>query len=133
MKPLKTIFALILAVLIILLIAHLFICRVQVLRLSNGKVIDLDQMITEVKKERIIFIGEEHDRQQSHQAELEIIRKIHRAGVPFAIGLEMFTAKSQEKLDQWVAGKLSLQDFIRLYYHDWRMPWSYYRDILLYA
>ena len=133
MKPFKKILTLILLVLVILLIAHLFIGGVRVLRLSDSKVIDLDQMISEVKGARVIFVGEEHDRQQSHQAELEIIRKLHQSGVAFAIGLEMFTAKSQEKLDQWVAGKLDLQDFIRLYYHDWRMPWPYYRDILLYA
>ncbi len=129
----KAIAALLLALGLILLITHFAAGRIRVFRLSDGKIITLERMVQEVKGARVIFVGEEHDRKRSHTAELEIIERLRRAGVPLGIGLEMFTAESQGKLDQWVAGKLPPDDFIRLYYRNWHMPWPYYRDILIYA
>lgn len=105
----------------------------RALRLSDGRVMPLDRMVEEVKRARLIFVAEQHDRKETHCAQLAIIRKLHAAGVPLAIGMEMFTAESQGELDRWVAGKLPKNDFLRVYYHDWRMPWPLYRDILLYA
>ncbi len=68
-----------------------------------------------------------------HRAELEIIERLHRKGIPLAIGLEMFTYGSQGVLDRWVTGKLDRDQFIRSYYREWAMPWPLYRDIFLYA
>ena len=36
-------------------------------------------------------------------------------------------------LDQWVKGTLPSEQFIRLYYRNWGMPWPLYRDILMYV
>ncbi len=105
----------------------------RALRLSDGRAIGLDPMVEEVKQARLIFVGEQHDRKETHNAQLEIIKRLHRGGVPLAIGMEMFTAESQPELDRWVAGKLAQHDFIRFYYREWHEPWPLYRDIFLYA
>ncbi|MCM2358692.1 MAG: ChaN family lipoprotein [Geobacteraceae bacterium] len=105
----------------------------RVLRLSDGRVIGFARMIEELKGARLIFVGENHDQPEHHQAQLEIIKALRRAGVPLAIGMEMFTSGSQGELDRWVVGRLSLDEMVRLYYREWRMPWPLYRDILLYA
>jgi uncharacterized iron-regulated protein len=105
----------------------------RVLRVRDGQTISLDDMIEEVKGTRFIFVGENHDRMDNHRVELEIIKKLHRKGIPLAIGLEMFTSGSQGVLDQWVAGKLDPDQFIRSYYREWAMPWPLYRDIFVYA
>jgi len=107
--------------------------KVRALRLSDGRVISLGRMVEEVRPSRLIFVGEEHDRTESHAVQLEVIRRLHESGVDVAIGMEMFTAESQKELDRWVAGEVDLHDFIRLYYREWEMPWPLYRDILLYA
>src|SRR6266540_3165358 len=103
------------------------------LRVSDSQIIGFDRLIEEVRGARLIFIGEDHSHQASHYVQLDAIRRLKEAGTPIAIGLEMFTAGSQEELDRWVAGRLELEDFIRLYYREWHMPWRHYRDILLYA
>ncbi len=106
---------------------------VRALRLSDGQVIGFRQMIGEVHNARLIFVGEIHEQAEHHKAQLEIIKDLYRAGVPLAIGLEMFPAGSQSELDRWVAGKLDQKSFVRLYYREWSMPWPLYRDIFFFA
>ena len=50
-----------------------------------------------------------------------------------AIGLEMFQADSQQALDAWTEGKLSEQDFRKVYERNWSLDWSLYRDIFIFA
>jgi uncharacterized iron-regulated protein len=105
----------------------------RAMRIADRQLIDFGQMVSETSAARFIFVAENHDDKRHHDAQLEFIRRLHRSGRPLAIGLEMFTAGSQEKLDQWVAGKLSLSQFREVYRRNWSVPWEYYRDIFLYA
>lgn len=104
-----------------------------VLRVSDGKTIPFARMIGEVEKADIIFVGEIHDSPEHHRLELEIVRALHEAGAPLAVGLEMFRTDSQKTLDAWVKGAISLDQFLPAYYDNWRRPWPLYRDILFYA
>jgi uncharacterized iron-regulated protein len=103
------------------------------LRVSDGKTVPFEEMIDELKKADIIFIGESHDNRSDHQAELDIIRALNDKGIRTAVGLEMFRAESQNILEGWTDGTLDQNTFIRAYYDNWRMPWPFYRDIFLYA
>lgn len=105
----------------------------QVLRIADRQMIDFRQMVAEAGLSRLIFIGENHDDARHHTAQLELIKQLHKDGRPLAIGLEMFMAESQDALDRWVAGKLSVSRFRKIYLDNWNMPWKYYRDIFIYA
>ncbi|MBI5205773.1 MAG: ChaN family lipoprotein [Nitrospirae bacterium] len=105
----------------------------HVLRLSDGDVISFEEMIEELKKVDIVFIGENHENEKHHKNEFEIIRALNYKKIPLGLGLEMFTAENQKELDAWVAGKLDLDTFLRVYYKAWRLPWPLYRDIFTYA
>ncbi|HZV81032.1 MAG TPA: ChaN family lipoprotein, partial [Geobacteraceae bacterium] len=105
----------------------------RVMRLVDRQVIDFNRMVAETGSARFIFIAEIHNEARHHSAQLELIRGVHASGRPLAIGLEMFTVESQEKLDQWVSGKLSLEQFKEVYRNDWGMPWEHYQEILTYA
>jgi uncharacterized iron-regulated protein len=126
-----------LPILILLILAVVGYLRVQgtmqALRLSDRQIMRLDRMVAEIRHSRVVFVGEQHDRKESHRAQLAVIRKLHRSGVPLAIGMEMFRAGSQAELDRWVAGEYGLDDFVRFYSSQWNLPWHLYRDILLYA
>lgn len=104
-----------------------------VMRISDGQLIDLGQMLAESRSARYFFVGENHDDPLHHAAQLAIIKKLQQSGLSLAIGLEMFATTSQEKLDRWVAGKLSLREFKELYARNWTLPWALYEEILLYA
>jgi len=105
----------------------------NVLRVSDGKRITFNEMIAEVKKVNVVFVGEIHDDEDNHADQLEVMKALHESDVPLAVGLEMFRADSQNVLDSWVKGKLSMERFLPSYFDNWRMPWSYYRDIFWYA
>lgn len=105
----------------------------KVLRVSDGKIISFDQMVADLAKVSVVFVGEVHDVAEHHRAQLNIIRGVHESDKPTAIGLEMFRADSQTALDSWVSGKSSLEQFLPVYYDNWRMPWPLYGDIFKYA
>ena len=103
-----------------------------IVRLRDGAVISFSQMIKEIEGVDFVFVGEVHDSEKSHQVQLQIIKELHKRRLPLAVGFEMFWAKSQPELNKWIAGDMDEEDFIRLYYRNWRLPWPYYSDILLY-
>ncbi len=105
----------------------------RVLRVKDGTVISFGQMINEIKESAIVFVGEIHDSEAHHKAELDVIRALNTSGVPLAIGLEMFRKDSQHELDSWVNGRMTLDKFMPVYYDNWRMPWPLYRNIFTYA
>jgi len=105
----------------------------HVLRTEDGKTILFNEMIEDIRKVNLIFVGEFHDRSSHHQAQLEIIRALNRSGVPVAIGLEMFRAGSQKELDRWVEGSSEENEFMKVYRANWTLPWTLYKDIFLYA
>jgi len=125
---------------VFLLVSALFILGPQgcpgyehVFRTGDGKTVPFLEMIEDIKKVNIIFVGEFHDRSSHHQAQLEIIKALNLSGVPVAIGLEMFRADSQKELDRWVEGSSEENEFKRVYQANWTLPWSFYKDIFLYA
>lgn len=104
-----------------------------VVRLKDRKEIPFGEMVADLKGAQVIYVGETHDNPDHHDLQLRIIRELHRAGVPLAIGMEMFAAGSQKDLDRWVAGKIDKAAFQQIYLRNWNMPWSLYGDILLFA
>ena len=103
----------------------------KVFRLSDRKTISFEQMISDLKKADLVFAGETHDNETHHRIQLEIIKALVKSGIPLAAGFEMFTAESQSDLNEWEAGTLPLDRFLRIYYKNWGFPWPLYRDILL--
>jgi uncharacterized iron-regulated protein len=105
----------------------------QILRISDGKLMSLPEVVKDLLAARLVFVGELHTHQSHHDAQLEVIRVLKQAGAPVAIGLEMFRRDSQPELDRWVRAELSEEQFQKIYYKNWNYPWPLYRDIFLYA
>jgi uncharacterized iron-regulated protein len=105
----------------------------KVFRLSDRKVISYRQMIDDLGKADVVFAGEMHDREAHHQLQLEIIKALRAEKSAIAVGFEMFTYESQKDLDNWVAGKIPENDFIKIYYRNWNFPWALYDDIFFFV
>jgi uncharacterized iron-regulated protein len=105
----------------------------DVVRLMDRAAIPFDRMVGEVSKSQVILIGETHENRDHHELQLKIMRTLHEGGLPFAVGLEMFRAESQELLDKWWRWGMPTEKFEALYRENWGMPWPLYRDIFLYA
>jgi uncharacterized iron-regulated protein len=101
--------------------------------LEKNKELLLGDAIDDLKKKRIILVGEHHTNQNHHFGQLNVIQSLHEAGARVVIGLEMFRSDSQQALDQWVAGNIGKKQFEAIYYDNWNYPWSVYRMIFEYA
>lgn len=102
------------------------------LRVSDGKEIDFQRLIEEVRGADLVFVGELHDSVAHHEVQLAVIKALRASGAKIAVGLEMFASQSQPSLDRWVEGRMKRREFVSLYYENWRMPWPLYADVLDY-
>jgi len=98
------------------------------LNLQNGSYVHLAELVADLKDARIIFIGENHDNRNHHQAQLDIIQALRKSGIEPVIGLEMFRSDSQAALDGWVNGTIDLARFKIAYNDNWKW-WDQYRPI----
>jgi uncharacterized iron-regulated protein len=105
----------------------------NVFRLSDRQVIPHEQMVDDLRKADIVFVGEMHDREAHHQWQLDIIKSLRATKTPVAVGFEMFTYEYQKYLDNWVSGTIPDSDFIKTYYRNWNFPWPLYENIFRYV
>lgn len=101
--------------------------------LQNNKETFMSNAISDLKKNRIILVGEHHTNQKHHFAQLNVIQSLNEAGVQVAVGLEMFRSDSQQALDRWVAGEVDEEQFQEIFYDNWGYSWENYRVIFDYA
>jgi uncharacterized iron-regulated protein len=101
--------------------------------LQKNKEVFLGDAIADLKKNRIILVGEHHTNLDHHFGQLNVIQSLKEAGARVAIGLEMFRVDSQQDLDRWVGGNIDETQFQEIYYDNWNYPWSNYRMIFEYA
>lgn len=101
--------------------------------LQNNEERLMPEVISDLKKNRIILVGEHHSNINHHAAQARVIRTLKEAGSKVAVGLEMFRSDSQQALDRWVAGKIDEEDFKQVFYDNWGYSWEDYRVIFDYA
>ncbi len=123
---------LLVAALLPLLGATAGLAHPHILRAADRSEVTPEEMLHDLKKARVIFIGELHDRTGHHRAQMSILRALARDAVPLAIGLEMFRRDGQDDLDLWIDGTYPLDSFLRVYNDHWSM-WEQYRDIFTFA
>ncbi len=101
--------------------------------LNNEKRTTLGDILPDLKKSRIILVGEHHGTESHHQAQLTVIRALYEAGANVAIGLEMFRHDSQQALNRWVSGDMEEKEFQEIYRDNWNFSWDLYGMIFKYA
>lgn len=101
--------------------------------LNREKELRMSEVLADLKKNRIVLVGEHHGKRQHHKAQLAVIRGLKEDGLRVAVGLEMFRNESQPALDQWISGEIDNQRFEKIFYDNWNFPWKAYRKIFEYA
>ncbi|MGD2098249.1 MAG: ChaN family lipoprotein [Desulfobacterales bacterium] len=101
---------------------------------QSGKEVTFDEMMADLNRHQIIFVGEEHTRASHHSIQLKIIQATFRNNQDIVVGMEMFDRSYQPVLDLWTAGVLDEEAFLRQthWYANWRYDFALYRDILLF-
>jgi len=93
------------------------------------------QILPELQKAQVVYLGETHDSEIDHQNQLKIIQELHKKNQKIAIAMEMFQAPFQEIVNQYLDGKITETQLIEKseYNQRWGFPWEYYAPILRFA
>ncbi len=80
---------------------------------------------------KVVYLGEKHDQQGIHQAQLEIIKRLSKYG-PLAVGMEMFQRPFQKVIDRYLAGEINEHQFLKQseYFKRWAFNYHFYRPIV---
>lgn len=107
----------------------------QLYSARKGKPVSFEAMLKEMKKARLIHVGETHDDLEMHEMQFRIIEALYRQDPNLAIGLEQVTVDLQPVLDRWVAGELDKVSFLReiSWYVTWNFNFKYYQKIFDFA
>ena len=73
---------------------------------------DFAAMLADVARADVIVVGEQHDDVNTHRLEAAILQGLLRRRVPVVLSLEMFERDVQPVLDQYLAGKLTEEEFL---------------------
>jgi uncharacterized iron-regulated protein len=87
----------------------------------------LEEILPDMEKARVIYLGEVHDSREAHDLQLRIIRTLADRGHRFVIAMEMFQQQFQEYLDDYVEGILEEEEMLRL--TEYRERWGFDPDL----
>ncbi|KAB8330689.1 ChaN family lipoprotein [Scytonema tolypothrichoides VB-61278] len=93
------------------------------------------QIILEIKKVNIVYLGEVHDNSEDHKKQLDIIQELYNQNPKIAIAMEMFQRPYQGVVNQYLAGRLTEEELVKKseYEKRWGFPWENYAPILKFA
>jgi uncharacterized iron-regulated protein len=84
--------------------------------------ITFSQMIEQLSKADVVFIGEQHDHKLGHSLELDILKGLFAKRPSMALSLEMFERDTQIVLDEYLADQISQPSFLAA-----SRPWPNYK------
>lgn len=82
---------------------------------------DFEAMMAELARADVIFVGEKHDDPATHKLEQAVLSGLLRRKVGVTVSMEMFERDVQQTLDNYIAGKLSEEEFLKT-----ARPWPNY-------
>jgi uncharacterized iron-regulated protein len=94
----------------------------EVFRLPEDEKISFAQLLDDLDKARLIFVGENHDQVEHHQNQVKVLRGLIQKGKDVVIGMEMFERAHQPVLDRWSKGLLTEEEFLKE--TDWETTWG---------
>ncbi len=90
-----------------------------------------ETVFEEARTANLIWIGDYHALPRSQTYAAQFIRQLAARNVNLALAVEPVFARSQKTLDQWMAGRISEQEFLDgiRYQEEWGCDWSGYKAI----
>lgn len=74
---------------------------------------DFEAMVADLARADVVFVGEQHDDPGTHRLEIAILEGLARRRSNVVVALEMFERDVQQQVDDYLAGKISEQDFLK--------------------
>lgn len=83
----------------------------------------VQDIVSNAAKQDVVLLGEQHDIEDHHRWQLQMLSALHAQRPEMVIGFEMFPRRIQPVLDQWVAGSLSAEEFLKQ--AEWDKVWTF--------
>ncbi|MFN0119699.1 MAG: ChaN family lipoprotein [Blastocatellia bacterium] len=89
---------------------------------DGKKFSDFESMLADLARADMVFVGEQHDDPATHRLERAILEGVlRRRNGPVAVAMEMFERDVQPVIDDYFAGKISEEEFLKK-----SRPWPRY-------
>lgn len=92
-------------------------------------------LLDRMAQREVVLLGEVHDDADHHYWQLQTLAALHARRPDMAIGFEMFPRRVQPVLDRWVAGELTVKEFLEQseWHRNWNMPAELYLPLFEFA
>ncbi|NMG74982.1 ChaN family lipoprotein [Aromatoleum diolicum] len=92
-------------------------------------------LLAEMAKRDVVLLGEHHDDDDHHRWQVQVLAALHAQRPNMVMGFEMFPRRVQPALDRWVAGELTVKEFLQQSQWDkiWSMPAELYLPLFEFA
>lgn len=101
----------------------------------GGQAVAAPPLLSAMARKQAVLLGEQHDNEDHHRWQLQVIAGLHAQRPDLVLGFEMFPRRVQPVLDRWVAGELSQQQFLEQtgWHEIWSFPPALYMPLFEYA
>ncbi|HYD94395.1 MAG TPA: ChaN family lipoprotein [Noviherbaspirillum sp.] len=86
-------------------------------------------LIADMARRDVVLLGEFHDEDDHHRWQVHTLASLHVVRPNMVIGFEMFPRRVQPVLDRWVAGELTLKQFLEQ--AEWEKVWNTPPDLYI--
>lgn len=109
--------------------------RARIVALPSGEALSFDELVTRLLEARVVYVGEQHDREADHAAQRAIVEALHARDPSIALGLEMVQRPEQPTLDAFVSGAIDEAELLeRLRWTErWGFDFALYRPMFALA
>lgn len=96
---------------------------------DTGREMDARDFMRQMAQKQVVLLGEQHDIAEIHRWQMHTAAQIYAYNPNVIVGFEMFPVSKQPVLDKWVAGKLSVTEFLEEV--EWDRVWGFPPEIYL--
>ena len=87
------------------------------------------ELLTDIARRDVVLLGEQHDDADHHQWQLQTLAALHMLRPQMVIGFESFPRRVQPVLDKWIAGEITVTQFLDQ--TEWVKVWNFSADLYL--
>lgn len=98
-----------------------------VLEKAPFRTVPAANVLGDMAKRDVVLLGEHHDDDAHHRWQVQTLAALQLLHPNMVIGFEMFPRRVQAVLDRWVAGELTLKQFLEQ--SDWNKVWNTSPDL----
>jgi uncharacterized iron-regulated protein len=102
---------------------------------DSPRAVSAAAVLTGMAKKDVVLLGEQHDEDDDHRWQAQVLAALHAQRPNMVIGFEMFPRRVQPALDSWVAGNLSVKQLLEQSQWDavWKLPAELYLPLFQFA